>query len=237
MTEFTTWRSLVDGEEISAIPDAQLPQLQSSWPLSEGSGQTWVDVEGSDDANANFDSWVSGDYVGDFAVNPDGSSDDAGSDSVAPSGNIWLSAAIDIDATPSNRAHLHGYFEAGAGADGTRFFRLEDDGTCQFVVRGSDEDQNIVSTPSLSEGNHAFVGYVDTDNDEIAISHNGSVVDTLDVSGISFETTLPEGEHHILSRDSLDSYFGDLLETFGVGAAVPSSEQLSDHYQAFPWSD
>ena len=54
MTEFTTWRSLVDGAEISAIPDSE--NLESAYIADDISGSqddavsTWEDSEGTFDA-------------------------------------------------------------------------------------------------------------------------------------------------------------------------------------------
>ena len=57
MTEFTEWRSLVDGERISAIPDDQLTQY---WPGSEGSGTTVSNSITSVNLSLSQDSWVTG---------------------------------------------------------------------------------------------------------------------------------------------------------------------------------
>ena len=56
MTEFTTWRSLVDGEEISAIPDSE---ADHQWNYTAGSGTTVEDTIGSLDAEYTSISWGS----------------------------------------------------------------------------------------------------------------------------------------------------------------------------------
>ena len=76
MTEFTTWRSLVDGEEISAIPDSQ--DLHSRFDFSEEDGSVPV-VDQTDNGN-DLDSGsysgvgvdINGVQAGDFDGNDDG---------------------------------------------------------------------------------------------------------------------------------------------------------------------
>ena len=65
MTEFTTWRSLVDGAEISAIPDSAVSQLR----LAEGSGTSVSnEFDGQPDATLNGEFWTSNNYEGGFAL-------------------------------------------------------------------------------------------------------------------------------------------------------------------------
>ena len=63
MSNFTTWRSLVDGEEIAGIPDSEV-----YYPVDEGSGQTFNDYFG--DVNATTEdsiTWISdSDFAGGF---------------------------------------------------------------------------------------------------------------------------------------------------------------------------
>ena len=78
MTEFTTWRSLVDGEEISTIPDSE---LDHRWKMDEGSGSTLSDSVGSVSATLNGATWLSNSkYTGGVATDYDGVDDWWGTD-------------------------------------------------------------------------------------------------------------------------------------------------------------
>jgi len=67
MVDFTggTWRSLIDGEEVSAIPDSAVMQLR----FDEGTGSIASDSVGNNDGTLlESAEWVSGSYTGDFAI-------------------------------------------------------------------------------------------------------------------------------------------------------------------------
>ena len=51
MTEFTTWRSLVDGQRISAIPDSVDEYMELYWPMNEGSDTTLTDEIGDENGS------------------------------------------------------------------------------------------------------------------------------------------------------------------------------------------
>ena len=55
MVDFTggTWRSLIDGSEVSAIPDSDL-----WYSINEGSGQTFTDSNGDSDGDLVGGTWV-----------------------------------------------------------------------------------------------------------------------------------------------------------------------------------
>jgi len=59
MTNFTTWRSLIDGEETITIPDSVVNQMVSWWHYSEGSGTTVADDVGTLDASFTGLDWSS----------------------------------------------------------------------------------------------------------------------------------------------------------------------------------
>ena len=72
MTEFTEWRSLVDGQRISAIPDSAIHQ----WRFDEGSGTTANDDIGDLDGSISGSTFVSDNNgVGEFVLDFDGTDD------------------------------------------------------------------------------------------------------------------------------------------------------------------
>ena len=71
MSNFTTWRSLVDGEEILAIPDSAI----FHWPFAEGSGSTLSEELDGQDGAINGPTWTSGSWWDDYALSGDGTDD------------------------------------------------------------------------------------------------------------------------------------------------------------------
>ena len=68
MSDFTTWRSLVDGEEIGVIPDSLLKQ-----PWDEGDGTTVSDTSGNNDGTIDGANWVEdSEFEGGWKLNFDG---------------------------------------------------------------------------------------------------------------------------------------------------------------------
>jgi len=74
MTDFTTWRSLIDGEEMIAIPDSEANQkLLHRWVLNDVNG-TVEDSEGDADGTNNGIQSTGGDWILDAAGEGDGDS-------------------------------------------------------------------------------------------------------------------------------------------------------------------
>ena len=72
MVDFTggTWRSLIDGSEVSAIPDTELLR----WPINEGSGDSITDEVTGKTATTTA-SWDEGQWFEDWALDFDGTDD------------------------------------------------------------------------------------------------------------------------------------------------------------------
>ena len=68
MVDFTggTWRSLIDGSEVGAIPDAQ--DLQAVYAIDDGSDLTVTDSEGNNDGTITGANWVSESELGQDSV-------------------------------------------------------------------------------------------------------------------------------------------------------------------------
>ena len=67
MVDFTggTWRSLIDGSEVSAIPDS----AENRWPWDEGSDDTVADVIGDNNGTVVGADWIDvADLVGGFGL-------------------------------------------------------------------------------------------------------------------------------------------------------------------------
>ena len=71
MSNFTTWRSLVDGEEIAGIPDSAVHH----YSVTDFTTSNWPDSEGNNDLNVNGLSADSTAFGGEGGVQGDGSDD------------------------------------------------------------------------------------------------------------------------------------------------------------------
>ena len=119
----------------SAIPDSELPQTQNRWVLDSGSGTSWRDAVGSSPASANFENWVSGNFLGGYKSVLDGTDDKADSGAAPPSGSRWLSATIDIGSQPSSFQIVNGIVDTANSAAGDNFIQLEDSGEVRYATK------------------------------------------------------------------------------------------------------
>jgi len=226
---------LTNGRAIggSAIPDSELPQTQHRWPLKTGSGTTWADTVGSEDATASFENWVQGNFIGDYKVELDGTDDKADTGAVMPAGSMWLSATVDIDSIPSSRQYIQSARDDGSA--GGRILQFNNNDNYRFGVYNDSGNFFGVETP-ISTGLERLVGYLDTSESEIAIAVNGTVQTTASVSG-SFSTQLSSGFHGLgYDRTTSSEYMAEGLDDCGIGAASPSSSEIQNDYDSMPWS-
>jgi len=219
----------------AAIPDSGLPQTEHRWVLDEGSGTTWRDAVGSADATANFENWVSGDWIGGYKSNLDGTDDKADTPITPPSGSMWLSATVDFDSTKSYFEVLQGTNPAGGINAGERIIQFTDSGDVEFLTAPVDGVRYRPST-NITTGRHRVVGYVDMSNNEVGIAVDGTIQDTVATSGEAFDQ-LVDNIHGIgYSRDGDLNYYNGGLDDVGVGSNAPSSTDIQNDYDSQPWS-
>ena len=108
MSDFTTWRSLVDGEEIGVIPDS----VTNQWLMDEGTGTTLNDNIGNIPASLSGASWLEdADAEGGWKTSYDGTddyweTDDAfGINGSDYTGMVWLE--YDDSMEGDSTAYLH----------------------------------------------------------------------------------------------------------------------------------
>jgi len=189
MSNFTTWRSLVDGEELSAIPDSAISQYVSPQFTSSG----WPD--NISDKDITTISGLTNDetaFGGEEAVVGDGT-DDHGA------GDVWdhwdnmhqdLSFGVSINTSDANGAIVgveipelteRQFFTVEIGEGRTSQF--SDAGKPNIFFRdGANGDEYAVGTDvvRVDDGEDTHIGFSKTGNtgsDGIRIYINGSEVD------------------------------------------------------------
>ena len=173
MTEFTTWRSLVDGERISALPDVGLDHFYYAPSLS--SVDPWTDAEGSIDLSATGDPQLVAESINnEQAVEYNGSDDrhqGASTGSFGSNGEWTAAGVIERSSSDSDNSV---FFEVGDGSNGYAVAAAEPSGGYGVVHRGVQQ---------------ATGGSLDTDPHVYVATHDGSAI-YLDIDG----STIIDGE-------------------------------------------
>ena len=153
MSNFTTWRSLVDGEEIGAIPDSVVHQYitedftQTNWPDSEGNSDMDTISGLSEDSNA---------FNGTGGVGGDGTDDHGLSDTMGDFGSqLDGGFAVVFGFSIDNQADL--------------MATLNDDDFTKFFVR-------TASGEGATDDRLNFI-ISDTGNDRIGVNSDTDITD------------------------------------------------------------
>ena len=246
MVDFTggTWRSLIDGSEVSAIPDTVVDRF----PADEGGGQTLANSIGPNDASLNFDNWVSDDnWIGGTAPLADGNGDNATFEpsqefNSALSSAFGVSFAVETTDTGSlicgspdgsdqfvhirNEFNSSGEFEIHLrdSNDDDLFFRGEtdiSDGQSHTVTAGVD-----ITDPSNPE----TMVVVDGSEDPITTDRDEGVSEFDDFVGIALWERFREG-----SLD--DNNIAGVLDDIRLWESMPTLDQAQEYHDDHPSSD
>ena len=182
MSDFTTWRSLVDGEEIGVIPDSAIAQYDAQvLDLDDGEGVTsWPDEIGDvGTLTGGTPTYQTDEINGNPAVVFDGTDDeldvDFDSDETQPYTIIIVAEIEDDD---DDRGAAWGT------PDGSREPSLNKEYNNGWVMYGDDEDATFGGQPP--EQNEIITNVVDDDNTELRIngSSQGTGTFTDDLDGL-----------------------------------------------------
>ena len=168
MTEFTTWRSLVDGAEISAIRDSVVTQYEYE---DESDTTVAVDSIGNNDATITGAAYTSSDaIVGDFSLRHDGTDDVTVSENtvdlvaLGDADGFELSAYINLDGTSDSDGYLFAW-SSSPDSDtqpGVGLQERDDSVRTILTVDGNNTIGNEVSV-SLTDNIHASVQVTQSD--------------------------------------------------------------------------
>ena len=230
----------VDGETVfTAIPDS----VEHRWSLSEGGGTTAADSVGSNDMSISGATWISGDYVDGYALDPDGS-DDYGlvstfydSNNVVDHGLAFTIDGLTQDATNIMGTRSDGFVLLYDGANepnAAPSLRFRDDtGTDVYFVQPAvdlndgNKHRIIFNIPS-ADANDAEI-YVDGSSVSVNVEFNGSYSGsvTLD-SDTAFFARSTDG--------SIFNYIGTILDDIQFNTDQYSASEAQDDYDGQPWS-
>jgi len=229
-----------DGSTVfSAIPDS----VVNRWPIDEGSGTTFNDVEGASDASTfGGITWESdATSIGGERVLLDGTDDGANSGAAKPAGSftflITIETTEDITKIAEMQAVLDGSGASGvAGEAELRFRGDQSTNRIELAVPNDSDNNQLVNVDNAVSSNtkHRVAGILDTSASEIKIAVDGSVVATNTVSG-NFQTQL---SNHSIGADGYGNqrYLPGYVDDSIIANEAYSSDQLSDDYNRQPWS-
>ena len=231
MTEFTTWRSLVDGAKISAIPDSgmfQSPIIQ--WWAGEGiesdDGQPtegWVDTIAELEATDVESPVYRQDQEGFEAV--DYSEGDNGHDfnpSSFPTGDdpVSWAALLYVPENPSDQIVL---YWGNDGAEENFEIRFQDDETIRFNLSGAGTDAII----GFDTGQWITVGgsYEGGSDGQLKAFHNTAVE-----VGETATGKIGTNHYNIGYRGANNDFYSDVFVAEVIFSDVEESEQAYEDY-------
>ena len=219
------------------LPDeAKIPEsVVNRWPIDEGSGQTAADSVGNDDLSFNFEQWQSGDWIGGWAKDFDGTDDRGDAATTAPDGDVALYITISFDSDIDSRSYLIGFGDLTGSANDA--IGIEFSGTTnelRFAVRdGGGNFENTTHTLPTT-GTYRIVGWFDDSENQIRLAVDGDQKSSAEVSDSDFSGlgTFSVGYERGPDR----SFYGQILDEPMVADTSPSTEELEDDYDRQPWS-
>jgi len=244
MTNFTTWRSLIDGQEVSALPDSVIHH----WKFDEGSGGAVADNIGDADGSVNGPSWVSGNFEGGSALEADGTDDHVSTTTLGNFGSNMSSdfaVSFTIKSPNDGDGWVMGMqndatdFDTG---DQTHFSVRNDDGQIRWEI--SDEDNEIGRARHESDIN-------DNEPHRVVINKSGNThndvliyIDTIEDTSVfntsswdtfnNFEFDFPF--FAFIDDDGLDRYGNFILDDILIFNDSLTSTEIQDDFDRQPWS-
>ena len=255
MSNFTTWRSLVDGEEVSAIPDSAVHHML----IDEGSGTTIGDDIGSLDGSlGDTNAWISdetfeGGHALDFSnVGSGGSVSFGGLPDVieADPSQPW-GLAITISADDYINASSDNVNWVGGSDDGSDDFRLvvtgNDDGDDEFMMDAVARDIDDYNPQRIPKSDfdytdpdqfRAFMVKEGAGQSDLSVYINGEEqnLENASHSNIGSLADFAEDDFRLGSRggggDTVDSGILDNLSIY----ENPTEDDIERDYEMQPWS-
>ena len=200
MSDFTTWRSLVDGEEISAIPDSGMLHAHYDFSVEDGSLPVEDQTDNGYDLDQGEYSGVGDDINGVQAGVFDGTDDyvQGSSDTLSEPNSIYF-----VTEAGSQSADNYPFDGASIGNVNSHNFRVQsgDNIDMQNDIQGGD----ITNSPSIITG--IF------DSGDSILRQDGQEVASGSISSEDIEDITIGGPGDVASRDDLyyDGKIGEFL--------------------------
>lgn len=228
---------------ISATGDYIPCSARNRWKYDEGSGSTVADSIGSADGTITGATWISGTYIGDYALDFDGTDDyvdvgELGSFGSSLDTDWSLSLTIEGDIGGGGRlvsvhnANDDTVWQLGLGGNNVLRVRMRDQNGDEIRVETDDSMDSskhrivVVKSSNSADGVDVYV------DDEI----QGTVMQ-LDESfsdPSNFDSSVVHGARNV--GGSVDLYYGGIIDDPIVYSDSLTRQQVSEDYDRQPWS-
>lgn len=218
------------------------------WPIDAGSGTAVDDELGTHGGSITGATWTSGTYMGEWALDGDGSDDWIESDTWGTFGS-GLTSDLAIAATVAVSADSNGYLvandDSGSGGPvfffGTRGFITNTSGQFGFWVSddGGTNDIAVSTDTTYDDGARRRVVLNKTGNTEsgLAIYVDGSSVATSNVRTGTLSSASDFTQNFgILSQEGGTNPSDATIDDLVVYQTSLTTAQITDDYQRQPWS-
>ena len=193
MSNFTIWRSLVDGQGVGATPDS----VVSRWQFNEGSGSTAIDSANGNDGTINGATYTTYSADGSHALSFDGVDDNV---NIGRPANLeWDGESMSISAwfKFSNLSDNATILSDRSGVEPWYFFRVNSSGEVRFVLNTDGDSQTVETTATFDDGNFHFatISYQDGGTSRIFVDGVEEASTTVaSKSAYSYQDDLQIGE-------------------------------------------
>ena len=189
MTEFTTWRSLVDGAEISAIPDSE---GEHQYNFENDELTTIPDEIGTEDLAFESLNWQTGAGVGDVYVLFGGDTSATFSDDEVFDFLLDQNGTIGVWVKPTSSDEFDGIIGTDIGTDETRHFAVGVGGTDEWRVCCNIDGDTRTTGGNRQNDEWQFLAMVVEKGEEVrgyeAIPGTGYDVNNYGSTGISSDS-------------------------------------------------
>ena len=223
---------------IDAIPDSAIHQ----WAFDEGSGSTATDSAGDNDLSISGASWVSNGFEGGFALDFDGTDDNATGSFISQlTGDNEFSFAFTVDLDNSSK-----------GSEGTTeqvIYNADEDGSFENTFTcsvGNDSSDAFEFESRDSNGDIAFRSGIDVSGESglarLTITHDGSGNSTVYLNGSEVTDQNLNGNVEndsgfaIASDSKNDLYWDGRMDHPIAYDSELSSSEVQNDYDTQPWS-
>lgn len=226
-----------------AIPDYYTHQ----WKLDEGSGSTAADAVGSATASINGADWVSGSYIGSYALEANSSNNDYVD--LTPLGNFgstmgggfaWAftfnttETGVMFGAAEGNQEFLFGTDAQSYGTDGALNFQIDDDGNSNTEAINTDDNtfddgskyRCVFQTGDATADSHEIWINGSQENTSIGASQGGSTYADFSNSIFMFAYN---------DKGSTNSYISATIDNVIITDRKLTQSEIQDDYNNQPW--
>ena len=235
MSNFTTWRSLVDGEEIAGIPDSAVSQYR----IDEGSDSTLNnEFDGQPDGTIYGASWIEDtDLTGGWGLDFGGEDYvdiDSQFDFIDDEAELTFCVTIDVDSLNADDRWWHhtdgSTYAIGVGID------QDGDGVSARFNDDRGDIQGDIGTTDISAGRVRVGVWLDVQNFDAQFAINGDLKDKESLEGRATENGAENTFGDLRGDDSGDFNFEGILDNPIWYDKKLSESEFEDDYNAQPWS-